>query len=605
MSTTRSLSSALALLGALAAPPCLAAPWVGDLTPIGDADWTYDRAAHLLERAGFGGTPEQIERLRAMGPRAAVENLVDFVPTADLPPYDESPVYDASLEPFPASRPATTVLAKKTGEALGVKVRPGGNRPMQAIVNRFFYWLRASSLETNRLAYWWSQRMVANPNPLQEKMALFWHGHFATSEEKVRDYRKMRVQLDFFEREGLGNFGTLALGVARDPAMLAFLDAGVNVKGAPNENFAREIMELFTMGVGNYSEKDIREAARAFTGWNSENLVFHEDPTRHDAAPKTVLGRTGNFDGDEVVDIILAQPVTAEYIASKTYRFFAREELTPELRTQLGAMLRESGYEMKPLLRTIFLSRDFYSAPSMGTRVKGPVELLVSTYRKLGQHEVPGVPDFNDATSALGQQLFRPPTVAGWAQGEGWITPGLLLERGNLARQILFPDISYIPHDRYPRDPTVRIVGEKVAQGLDLTTATKPEGKESDDGTGMGMAMSNRMADAEEEFNTRYASYRGWQMAIEKVKPIARTTAAVDLSAMIRSAGLASTGDAVDYLLQRFLSVPIEPARRNELVGFLNNELGTSSLAASDSFMEEPLRLLLHLILSLPEYQLG
>jgi hypothetical protein len=578
------------------------AGWVEDLTPIGPADWSYDRAAHLLDRAGFGGTPSEIGRLARLGPEAAVDSLVHYwsIDASHLPPFDHSGVHDPGLEPFPPSRPATTDLARKTGAALGVKAKPRGNRRLQPVVNTFFYWLRASRLETNRLAYWWANRMLITPRPLQEKMALFWHGHFATSEDKVRDYRKMLAQLELFHRLGTGNFRDLMVGVARDPAMLAFLDAGVNVKGAPNENFAREIMELFTMGVGNYGERDIREAARAFTGWNFVDLRFVVNRAQHDDGDKTVLGRTGRFDGVDVIDIILDQPVTAEFIAGKIYRFFVREDLSPALRSRLGARLRQQRYEIAPLLRTIFLSRDFYSPPAWATRIKGPVELVVSTYRRLGLTEVPGVPDFNQVTSALGQQLFRPPTVAGWAQGRAWITPGLLMERGNFARDVLFPDITFVPPDRYPEDETIRVVSDRVAQGMDITSATMPAGT-----AGGEMAMSNMMADRDEDFNTRYGSFRGWQMAIERVKPIPRHTARLDLAAWVEAEGLETPAQVVDHFVRRFLRAPPAPEQRQRLIDFLVDELGTDRLAEARTYLEDPLRMLLHLLMSMPEYQLG
>ena len=223
---------------------------------------------------------------------------------------------------FPASRPAATRAAKQTGSALGVAVKPGGNRPLQPVVNKFFYWLRASRLESDRVAYWWANRMLRQSYPLAEKMALFWHGHFAANEDKVRDYRKMLKQLELFQQAGLGSFRDLLIGVAQDPAMLVFLDAGVNTKDSPNENFAREIMELFTMGVGNYSEADVREAARAFTGWSVDNLSFYVNAQLHDGESKKFLGSVGSFDGVDVIDIILQQPVASEFIAAKIYRYF-------------------------------------------------------------------------------------------------------------------------------------------------------------------------------------------------------------------------------------------------------------------------------------------
>ena len=601
----------LAALAGVAVAQTAPQSWTGDLAAIGDDDWNHARAAHLLERVGFGGTPEEIDALAALSPADAVARLLDFenVDNSHLRPFDASDLWDEGLDPFPVSRPATTDEARANGEALGVQVKPDGNRRMQPVVNKFFYWLRASRLETNRAAYWWAERMLTTHRPLEEKMALFWHGHFATSEEKVRDVRKMLRQLELFQAHGTGNFRDLLIGVAQDPAMLAFLDAGVNVKGAPNENFAREIMELFTMGVGNYTEEDIREAARAFTGWNYDDLKFVVNRAQHDDSVKTVLGRTGPFDGVQVIDIILAHPVTADYIAAKIYRYFVRDEISPALRTRLGAVLRDSGYEIEPLLRTIFLSRDFYSAPSVGTRIKGPVELVVSTYRKLGLKEMPGVPDFNDTTAALGQQLFRPPTVAGWAQGRSWITPGLLIERGNFARDVVFPDINYIPSDRYPSLLTgdeIRAVHERIGMGYDISSATKPVSMAMAGGAGGdAMAMSSAMVDRDEDFNTRFGSYRGWQMAVERVKPIPRTFARLNLAGMVEAQNLADTGAVVDYLLARLLTVPIDAHRRDQLVAFLDTELGTSDVARARTYMEEPLRMLVHLILSMPEYQLG
>src|SRR5215813_13962364 len=324
--------------------------WENDLASIAPSDWNYDFAAHLLERAGFGGTPEEIEALAGLTPTEAVRRLVYFQSIENnLPPFDHSGIHDPGLEPFPESRPAVTKMAKEKGEALGIKVKPGGDRPLQPIVNKFFYWLRASVLETQRVAYWWANRMVASRHPLEEKMALFWHGHFAANESKVRDYRKMLGQLELFYKHGTGNFRDLMIAEAKDPGMLSFLDAGVNVKGAPNENFAREIMELFTMGVGNYSETDIREAARAFTGWDFEDLTFVVNRDRHDDGDKTVLGRTGNFDGVDVIDIILQQPVTARFVSGKIYRFLVRQELSPEVQERLGTVFRNANYEMAPL----------------------------------------------------------------------------------------------------------------------------------------------------------------------------------------------------------------------------------------------------------------
>ncbi len=593
------------LLTAVALPAWGAAGWQGNLAPITARDWNAQLARHLLERAGFGGTPEDIEALAAMKPAEAVARVVRFDGAApvDLPAFEHSGIFDADLDPFPPSRPATTEAAKAQGHALGIDVKAGGNRPAQPIVNEFFYWLRASRLETDRVSYWWADRMLRSPRPLQEKMALFWHGHFANSEDKVRDYRKMLQQLELFQSQGLGSFRDLLVAVAHDPAMLAYLDAGVNVKGAPNENFAREIMEMFTMGVGHYSETDVREAARAFTGWNYQGLAFRFNAQQHDDGEKTVLGHTGALTGEDTIAIILDQPATAAYIAGKIYRFFVRDSLSPVLQAELGRALQEANYELAPFLVMLLSSQDFYCEQSMGTHIKSPVELVVSSYRKLGLHEVPGVPDFNSVTTALGQHLMFPPTVAGWSGGRSWVTPGLLFQRGNFVLDVVFPDIGFVPPDRYPAyTEEILEVQQRLRDGMNITSATRPAGMAADTDT---MAASNLLADRDEAFNTRYGSYRGWQMAMERVKPIPRTTARLDLARMVLHAHLETPEQVVDYLARRFLAVPLQEDVRHRLAEFLTAELGTANVEAAATYLEEPLRMLLHVMLSLPEYQLG
>jgi hypothetical protein len=589
------------------APSESPAAWVEDLAPIAAADWNRERARHLLYRAGFGGTSQDIERLAEMTPAEAVACLVDYekIENGHLAPFEHSGVYDPSLKLFPESRPAATRLAAAIGHAMGVSVKPSGFRRMQPVVDRFFFWLRASALETRRVANWWGDCMVATNRPLEEKVALFWHGHFATSGDKVRDYRKMLVQLHLFHRHATGNFRDLLIGVAQDPAMLVFLDAGQNVKDAPNENFGREVMELFTMGVGNYTEHDIREAARAFTGWVDDDLSFKLDDAKHDTGPKTFLGRTGNFDGVEILDIILQQKVTANHIAEKIYHFFVRNDPSPALVEQLGAVLRNKDYEIKPLLRTIFLSRDFYSDPSIGTRIKGPVELIITMYRELGLKQLPGVPDFNAVTSELGQVLLNPPTVAGWAQGRTWITPGMLLARGNLARQVLLPDMINFVDPNLDPGPQVREVNNRIQRGMDVASATM-EGNPADGikADEAGKAMANILAE-KEDFNTRYGSLNGWREAVRKIRPIVRMPAQVSLTEIVLSARPDTTTEVVDLLLDRFLCVPVAAAARATMIRFLDDQLGTSEIKRTVTYLEEPLRLLVHLITSTPEYQLG
>ena len=482
---------------------------------------------------------------------------------------------------------------------MGIQVKPDHvNRHIQPVSDRFFYWLRATRLETRRVGYWWAERMLDTHRPLEEKMALFWHGHFATAENKVRDYRKMLLQIDMFGEHATGNFRDLVIAVAKDPAMLYYLDAGVNVKGAANENFAREVMELFTMGVGNYSEMDVREAARAFTGWNFENLDFVVHPALHDDEPKTFLGRTGNFDGVDVLDIILEHPATADYIASKIYRFFVHEDPSPALQAELGAVFRDNGYEVRPLLTRIFLSRDFYSAASYGAHIKGPVEHVITLLKHLGAEDVPGVPDFNRTTIALGQHLLNPPSVAGWAQGKSWITPALIQERGNVAFDYLFPNITGFrdPNNLYS---TASVVGDRLRRGYDYLSATAL------DDPGMMSMFDLAAKERDELFNTRISTYVGYERAMRKLIPTPRGAAQIDLTQMVLNAGSATTGEAVDYLLERFLRMPVSSGTRDALVTFLEGELGTADLERAKTYMEDPLRMVSHLIMSTPEYQIN
>ena len=575
---------------------------LAEFRPLKESDWSYQKAAHLLERAGFGGTPSQIYKLLEVSPEEAVDSLVNpNRSNSHLVKFEHSEIFDPGLEPFPASRPATTKLAKETGQALGIKVRPNGNRPLQPIVNKFFYWLRASRLETDRVAQWWGERMVFTDTPLTEKMALFWHGHFATNEDKVRDYRKMLKQLQLFQTEGLGSFRTLMVAVAKDPAMLAFLDAGVNIKESPNENFAREIVELFTMGVGHYTEQDVREAARAFTGWNYKGLDFVLNRDQHDYGSKTFLGHTGNLSGEEVIEIILEQQVSAEFIASKIYAFFVSENIDLKLRKALGQQLQDLNYEIRPFLKLLFLSENFYSTKVVGTRIKSPTELVVSTYRKLGLDKFPGAPDFNHVTGSLGQRLMHPPTVAGWSYGKAWITPSLLIQRGNFAYNLMFPDIEFIPWDKYPGEIQYRIINvhQKIRDGASITEATKPTSDYSE------VAALSNQTDRNEEFNTRFGSYRGWQMAIERVLPIERDLPQISLTNMIVSEKLNTKEQVVDYLVHRFMSVPLDEHTRIMLGQLLLKEVGDDDLSQHTNSLETPLRTLLHAILSLPEYQLG
>ena len=572
--------------------------WVNDLTPITAADWDYDKAAHLIERAGFGATPVEIERLAAMTPEAAVDQLVNFhsIDNSTTPAFDASPIWDPGMDPFPKSRADAVRIARETGSSMGVAMLPvGEQRRLQPVVNKFFYGLRSNAIETQRLAVWWAERMLVTRRPLEEKLTLFWHGHFATGNTKVRDTRMMLRQNEMLRANAAASFRDLLAGILTDPAMLVYLDNGENRKGHPNENFGRELLELFTMGVGNYTEQDIREASRAFTGWTNDALEFRFDAATHDDGDKTFLGRTGALNGDDIIDIILDTPVTADYISAKLYRFFVREDLDEQTRLALGATFRDGGYELKPWLRRVFLSRDFYSPASYATQVKSPVHLVVSTYRKLGLRELPTIPDFGRLTARLGQTLFSPPNVAGWAGGRTWITPALLLERGNLFREVLLPDTDgFWAPDRALPGIYAR-VGQRIEQGMNITAATQE-----------GDAESSLLADRDEDYNTRYGGYMGYVMAYERLNLIPRRTADLDLARLLQDAGATTVEQVVDHFVQRFLRVPLGPNSRAVLVTHLRDGLGAGQLpTVSTPQVERALRSLLYLVLSAPEYQLA
>ena len=575
-----------------------AATWVDNLNPISEADWSYDLAAHLLERAGFGGTPEEIQALAEMPVADAVNHIVDYegIDTSALAGFDESGLWDPGMDPFPPSRAEAVRIARSDGQALGEEILPPrSSRRLQPVVDKFFYGLRANALETRRVALWWADRMVATPRPLEEKMTLFWHGHFATSETKVRDYRKLLLQIHTLREHATGNFRDLLLAVMRDPAMLVYLDNGQNVKDHPNENFGRELLELFTMGVGNYTERDIREASRAFTGWTNDVLEFRVDREKHDHGIKEFLGQRGAFDGDDIVDIILAQPVTAEFISTKIYRFFVREVPSATTKTRLARVFREADYEVKPLLRAIYLSRDFYSSPSVATQIKSPVQLLVSTYRKLGLAGAPTIPDFNAQTRRLGQALLYPPNVAGWSGGRTWITPATLLERGNAVREILFPqDPKSFGHPDRRLPGIYERVAQRLAQGMNITNATRS-----------GDSGSSMLADADEEYNTRYGGYRGYVLAYERIKPVPRHAADFQLAAMVRASGAETASNAVDHLVKRFLRAPLADADRRVLADLLADRIGSHALGHERAELEAALRAVLYVVLCSPEYQLG
>lgn len=619
-------------------------PWKDDLAPISQQDWTTARAAHLLNRAGFGGTPDQVAKLAAMTPEQAVNSLVDYEDIDDsaLPPFEPSGIYPNGFKFIPVEEAVKDILT--TGKAYGVVAARPGERPFQPVLDEFYTLLVSEHGEMNRAGQWWANRMLISPRPLQERLTFFWHGHFATSQEKVMNFELMLGQMATLRRHSSGSFRKLLIAMAQDPAMLIWLDNRENVKGRPNENFAREIMELFCLGEGRgYTEADIRELARALTGWTlplirttRDAAHFVEDARLHDYAPISLLGTNGVFKGEEAIEIILSHPSTARFIARKLYREFVREELSPELNQRLADVLRQNDYELKPVLKTIFLSRDFHSDASTGSQIKGPVYFLISTFRKLGLKSLPTIPDFTETSGILGQTLFYPPNVSGWPGGRSWINPATLLARGNYVHELLFADAdAYVPPDKtiaegYRQIPnlfpqyhiqpylwnphTGRMEPVSLSDYHLAETKLAVGGVDSRNGAaavkladspmmgGGGRSKMSEMAESE-WYNLAMGVYSGFVEAYNRVKPIPRGKTMIDGVAMVRQADAHTPADAVACLCRRFLSVPLKTERSAAIIQFLETRLDSKTLEPGNSLLPNALLETLHLILSTPEYQ--
>jgi uncharacterized protein (DUF1800 family) len=377
-------------------------PACATLAQAAGAPMGYDDARHLLARTGFGPTDAEVAMYAALPRSDAIARLLRETRTsATTPP----PAFTTEAGPLrPPARDATDAERKAF---LQQQVRYG--LAMRA---------------------WWVQEMLATPSPLTERMTLFWHNHFVSSQQKVRAARLMYAQNVTLRAHALGNFGTLLHAAAKEPAMVVYLDSAQNRKGQPNENFAREVMELFTLGEGRYTEVDVKEAARSFTGWslNRETGAYVFRPGVHDFGSKTVLGKTGNFDGDAVLDILLAQPATADYITSKLWREFVSPEPDPREIRRIALLFRASNYEIRVAMRELLSCDAFWARQNRGTLVKSPVEFVVGTLRQLEIEPPDGLP-FAVLAAGMGQNLFSPPNVKGWPGGNAWIDANTLLAR--------------------------------------------------------------------------------------------------------------------------------------------------------------------------------
>jgi uncharacterized protein (DUF1800 family) len=385
--------------------------------------WNARLAAHLLRRAGFGGSPAEVARAAASSMHAAVDALLRFPVSATVPD-------------VPPDLPDESDVDERLAERLRADGAQRASDPQLVELRKERRMLERRGVAAAQL--WWLGRMIGTPAPLQEKMTLFWHGHFTTAAvQKGVTPEEAVAQNDLFRRYALGNVRELTQAVSRDPAMLKYLDSVRSERAHPNENYARELMELFTLGIGNYTENDVREAARAWTGLRIRrggNDVFLQ-PRLHDDGSKTFLGRTGAFDGDDVVAIIFEQPAAPRFFATKLLRFFVYDGPEPALVDALAATIVKHGFELQPVMSTLLRSNVFYSERAYRALVKSPIEFVVGSCRLFGID--PATPETLAALTRMNQILFYPPNVKGWPGGASWLNSETVLARENFANALM------------------------------------------------------------------------------------------------------------------------------------------------------------------------
>lgn len=519
--------SSFLLAAALLFLPTFPATAQKPLAPISSDDWNERTAAHLLDRAGFGGTPDEIAALAELPPRQVVARLVNYQRVVQ-----DKRLRDFQVQPYVAPPPSK------------------GQTKYQRNLQVFFGRVGQDNGQIEAARNWWLERMLLSRRPLEEKLTFFWHGHLTTSNAGVYMSSALIRQNQLFRRHAAGNVGELILAVSKDPAMLRYLNNNANIKGRPNENYARELMELFTLGEGNYTETDIKQAARALTGWTfTGDGAFLFRRNRHDDGEKTFLGETGKFDGTDIVEIIIEQRQHAHFLCNELFRFFVHDEPTDE---QLSAMIwsyRAGGNRVRPVLNQLFMSNAFYSDKAIATRVKSPVEYLVSTWKAMGLQDVPQQGSLKTDLAEMGQVPFYPPTVEGWEGGPAWITSSTLLARYNVAGRLL------LGAEVDPSRPT-----------LLLPPALK------------WVPIKRSLAAREAQFSSM-----DW----------------------MADAGAKDATSAVAHLEKRFLRVPLSDSKKAEVADFLKSR-GWAPVANNPRRvdMEYLLRRALHLMLCTPEYQL-
>jgi len=419
---------------------------------LANSAWGAPHIRHLLTRASFGVAIEEVSALLPLTKSQLIARLL-------------------TDDPLPAP-PGTWV-----------------NEPYDPAVYRTWTqaeqqaWQRNNRLHIEETRAWWILQMASRPFNLREKMTLFWHNHFTSEFDVVQLAQWVYMQHGTLRRHALGNFRAFLKAIYKDPAMLLYLDGVRNISRQPNENFARELFELFTMGVGNYTENDIKQAARAFTGWqiDTRNIgstdpnkpVAFLTPNRHDSGIKTVFGKSGNFGGDDIIDLVLEQPVVAEFICEKLYKFFVSRETDKAFVTQLANIFRQNNYEIKPVVQAIFESDHFYSEQAVASLIKSPIELGVNNLRMLKPTRVTAstLTYIIRSSTSLDQDLLNPPNVAGWPGQRSWINATTLVTRNVFSETYVMG--GNIDNPGNPRFTQIEVDAMALARSFGVTKATE------------------------------------------------------------------------------------------------------------------------------------
>jgi uncharacterized protein (DUF1800 family) len=549
-------------LAAVATLTMLAAAGVGrpaePARTAGPATVQWDEAAarHLLSRTSFGGSPEEAKRLAAMPMPEAVKELLDRAAAAKAPPKPDW-VRDAWIN-------YNRRYADMTAEEYLVVLRRNGAR---------------NAAENNDLRAWWVRHMATTDAPLRESLTLFWHGHFTSATGKALNLSEAFYhQNQTWRRHAMGNFREFLEAVTLDPAMLVYLDMEESDKAHPTENYARELLELFTLGVGNYTEKDILETARAFTGWTldqpegtvrvkretdptrarsvlRDGLVPKFVPGRHDTGDKTILGKTGKFGVKDMLDILVSHPACGRHVAGRLVAYYGAHDPDGRLKERMARAFTDGKYEIRPMLEVLFTSPEFYAPEARGSQVKSPVRLLVGALREL-KPDGEITPAVAQLTVPLGQELFNPPTVKGWPGGTTWVSASTLALRGRLGEPLVdghLPDgTDPLGRQRGTVVPADPVAAASLIRRLEQIDAER------------------RQAQAGEGIKLKFDA--------AKVAPAALVDEPEKLA---------------DFLLAKMVVTPVRPATRTGIV-----------TALKDAPTAERVPLAVKLILASPEYQM-